>query len=78
MRPAVIFTNPKVGPLVSWPERPFGVRLCETDVEIENLLTFSSTNKEYHLLTSQVDYDYRAWISICSSNVFTLIIISGP
>ena len=72
MRPVYIVTW-NTARLLSSEHRAFGCILCETDVEVENLLTFSSPNKEYHLVTSQVGYDYRAWTSICSSKLFNVI-----
>ena len=77
MRIVAISSLPQHGPLLSIRPTAIGCILCETDVELENLLIFSSTNKEYHLLVSQVGYDYRAWTSICSSKLLTVIIRSG-
>ena len=78
MKRVVIFTGSNPGPLLAFlPTTYITCILCETDVAIENLLTLSSTNKEYHLLTSQVGCDYQAWTSICSSKLLTVIIRPG-
>ena len=49
---------------------------CETDVEIDTLLTFSSTSADYQILTSHsrlVGYDYSYWASRCSGKFFTFL-----
>ena len=75
MRIVAISSLTQPGPLLSIRPIAIGCILCETDVEVENILIFPSTNKEYHLLVSQVGYDYRAWTSICSSKLFNVIIL---
>ena len=48
--------------------------VCETDVESETLLTFSSTSAEYQLLVSNselVGHDYFSWVSACLGKWFT-------
>ena len=55
----------------------FGCILCESNIETETLLTFSSTTAKYQLLVSQVPYDYFTWTSICSSKLSTIIILQS-
>ena len=49
--------------------------VCETDVQIETTLTFSSTTAEYQLFTSNsqlVGHNYSYWTSRCSGKFITL------
>ena len=66
-----LFEN--VGPLISMEPLTFRCILCETEVGIETLLTFSSTTIKYQVLVSQVAFDYLSWTSSCSSKLFILI-----
>ena len=48
--------------------------VCETDVKIETLLTFSSINAKYQLLVSHsqlVGHDYSYWALRCSGKLFS-------
>ena len=65
------------GPLITMEPQTFGCILCERDIEVKTLLTFSSTTSKYQLLVSQVAYDYLSWTSICSSKLFTIIVLPG-
>ena len=52
----------------------FNCLACERDVEIETLLTFSSTTADYQLFDSDsqlVGYDYSYWVSRCLGRLFT-------
>ena len=54
----------------------FNCLACESDVEIETLLTFSSTTSDYQVLTSHsqlVGYDYSYWVSRCLGKLFTFL-----
>ena len=62
------------GTLQSFPSPAVtNVLACETDVEIETLLTFASTATEYQLLVSNsqmVGHDYSYWVSRCSGKLY--------
>ena len=61
--------------LVSYPKsRIPECLICETNIEIETSLTFSSTNAEYLLLTSNsqlIGYDYSFWKFRCSGKLLS-------
>ena len=52
--------------------------VCETDIKIETLLTFSSINAKYQLLVSHsqlVGHDYSYWALRCSGKLFTFSLL---
>ena len=68
----IVVNVPGFGPLTSASANFISDCLvCETDVEIETTLRFSSTTAEYQLITSHsqlVSHDYSSWVSACSGD----------